>query len=151
MLTGPGSGSANISGAITITSNVLQHAFADGSSFSAGLGVGIGFADSTATAGGSTTTQFGAVASGTGTSFSATSNVNASHTRRPRGRHLVRRRRLDRDDRSATTNPTVSTSAGGAPHESGAIDVAAIVTSDALAESEAFSVGSSAGRSASTT
>ena len=138
--TGPGSGSANISGAITVTSNVLQHAFADGSSFSAGLGVGIGYADSTATAGGSTTTQFGAVASGNGTSLSVVSNVNASShaVGRAVGISFVGSGAIV--STSATTNPTVSTSVAGAPHESGAFDVAAVVTSDALAESEAFSV-----------
>ncbi len=137
--TGPGSGSANFSGTITLASNVLQHAKSNGTSFSLGIAAGIGFADTNATAGGSTTTQFGALASGVGTSFSATSNVNASSEVKGRalgvsigGGAIV--------NTDATTDPTVSTAVGGSPHESGQISVTSNVTSNTVAESDAISV-----------
>ncbi|HEX8971092.1 hypothetical protein, partial [Oryzihumus sp.] len=140
--TGPGSGSISVSGAITLTSNVYEHAVADDSSIAASLGAAVATAQPTATAGGSTTTRMGAVASGSaGTTFTAISNVNASSSATGLSDGIALGVGVSVVDTVATTNPTVSTTIGGSPHESGLIKVEALVISDASAITKAVGIG----------
>ena len=161
VISGMGSGTAGATGAVSVTTVVVQRANADGLSIGFGIGAGAGVTLVDAVVGGcapsrspiperdgcstvpagSITTKFDASPTATGTTFTVDATVNA--TTKARGRAVAGALGLSGVGSivTAETVPTITTRVSGAAQVTGNVLVRTTAFSDADSVAQAFAVG----------